>query len=379
MRIAYLTAYHLEDVHSWSRADHAIEAALKAAGVDAFYLGPLQEERKRLYMLKQLLYRGLRQVHKRERETEVARGFARQIERALAAQAVDAVLSQGTIPIAYLRPGVAAAFWADATFGGMLDYYPEFRGFSKETVRKGHQLETAALRRCQLAIYTSRWAAASACELYGVDPSKVHVVPFGANVMDPPDGDSVLRAVSRRARDRCELLFAGVHWERKGGAIALAAAARMNRDGMPTVLHVLGCRPPGELPAYVKVHGFVSKREAAGRRAVAALFAQSHFLILPTRAECVANVFAEACCHGLPILSTDTGGVSTAVIDGCNGKLLPLEAGGEDFAAAALAILSERDAYRVLAANARAEYEARLNWRVAAERVRSLMAGVCDG
>lgn len=378
MRIAYLTAYRPDDVHAWSSGHHAIDAALKAAGVDAFFLGPLQEEHRRLFMLKQLFYRGLRQVHKRERETEVARGFARQVEQRLAAAKADAVLSQGTIPIAYLRPGIPVAFWTDATFGAMLDYYPEFRGFSRETVRKGHQLEAAALARAQLAIYTSQWAAQSACEIYGTDPAKVHVVPFGANVLEPPGAEAVARAVGARARDRCELLFAGVHWERKGGAIALAAAARMNREGMPTILHVLGCRPPGELPSYVKVHGFVSKRDAAGRKAVADLFARSHLLILPTRAECVANVFAEACCHGLPILSTATGGVSTAVIDGGNGRLLPLAADGDDFAAAALAMLSDADAYGRLAARARREYEMRLNWRVAAARVRELLATTYD-
>jgi glycosyltransferase involved in cell wall biosynthesis len=379
MRIAYVTVYNPGDLHAWSGSSHPIASALESVGIHSLYVGSLKERFKPLYLAKQLFYRGLGQVHKREREPEISRGYARQIERRLAAEPVDAVLSQGTIPIAYLRPGIPVAFWTDATFGAMIDYYPEFSGFSKETLRKGHQLEAAALRRSQIAIYTSQWAAKSACEIYGMDPAKVHVVPFGANVVDPPDGASVARAVRARAPHRCELLFAGMHWERKGGAIAMAAAARMNRDGMPTILHVLGCRPPGEVPPYVKVHGFVSKRAAAGNRAVAELFARAHLLILPTRAECVANVFAEACCHGLPILSTDTGGVATAVIDGRNGKLLPLEAGGDDFAAAAMAILSDPDVYASLAANARAEYESTLNWQVAVSRVRQLLATVCEG
>lgn len=35
-----------------------------------------------------------------------------------------------------------------------------------------------------------------------------------------------------------------------------------------------------------------------------------HLLLLPTRAECAGIVFNEASAYGVPILLTDTGGVS---------------------------------------------------------------------
>ena len=166
----------------------------------------------------------------------------------------------------------------------------------------------------------------------------------------------------------------GVDWDRKGGEVAVAAAEAMNRAGRRTELDVVGCVPPRGLPDFVRVHGFISKRDPAGRQRLAALYARAHFVIGPSVAESYGIAFAEACCYGVPVLATDTGGVSTIVRDGITGQLLPPGASGDAYARVALGIMDDPDEYRRLALRARREYETRLNWDAAGARVSELIA-----
>jgi glycosyltransferase involved in cell wall biosynthesis len=315
----------------------------------------------------------------REREPLVTRGYAAEAERRLRSVHHDIVFSPGTVPIGRLATSKPIIFWTDATFDGVVDYYPLFTGLSRRTLRNGHALEQKALDRCRLALYSSEWAASTALEYYEVDPDKVHVVPFGANLSEAPSLDEVVASIDGRDPERYYLLFVGVDWERKGGEVAVAAAEAMNRAGRRTELDVVGCVPPRRLPDFVRVHGFISKRELAGRERLAGLYSRAHLLIGPSVAECSAVAFAEACCYGVPVLATDTGGVSTIVRDGITGQLLPPGASGDAYARVALGIMDDPDEYRRLAQRARSEYETRLNWDVAGARIRQLITAHISG
>ena len=56
-----------------------------------------------------------------------------------------------------------------------------------------------------------------------MDPEKVKVVPFGANIDCNHSYEYIKKLVEFRFRnfDKCSLLFCGVDWYRKGGDIAL--------------------------------------------------------------------------------------------------------------------------------------------------------------
>ena len=95
----------------------------------------------------------------RDREPLTLRSYAKQVERQLSRIKPDIVFSPGTKPIAYLRTDKPIIFWADATFDGMVDFYPEFTNLCDETMRNGRAMEQAALSNCRLAIYASEWAA----------------------------------------------------------------------------------------------------------------------------------------------------------------------------------------------------------------------------
>jgi glycosyltransferase involved in cell wall biosynthesis len=373
LRVAYVTTYDAHDVHAWSGLGNAIAECLIRAGFELEFVGLREPARLRMRAA-QLAYRAAGTRLLRDREPLVIRGYAAQAERRLRSVDHDIVFSPGDVAIGLLATSRPIVFWADATFAGMVDYYESFTGLSRRTLRHGHALAQNALDRCRLALFSSEWAANSALEHYRVDPGKVHVVPFGAIMTDPPSRDEVVAAIDGRDRGPCDLLFVGVDWNRKGGEVAVAAAEAMNRAGRRTELHVVGCVPPRRLPDFVQVHGFISKRDPAGRQRLAALYARAHFVMGPSDAEAFGLAFAEACCYGVPVVATDTGGVATVVRDGVNGHLLPPGASGDAYARIALRIMKDPNEYRRLALGARREYETRLNWDAAGARVRQMIA-----
>ncbi len=172
----------------------------------------------------------------------VTRGYAAQADRQLRSVDHDIVFSPGIVAIGDLTTSRPLVFWTDATFAGMVDYYESLTGLSRRSIRHGHALVQHALDLCRLALHSSEWAANSALEHYRVDPRKVHVVPFGANISDAPSRDEVVAAIDGRDRGRCDLLFVGVDWDRKGGEVAVAAVEAMNRAGRRYRRLALGAR-----------------------------------------------------------------------------------------------------------------------------------------
>lgn len=376
MRVAYVSVYDARDLHNWSGTGTYIAQALERQDVPLEYVGSLREPFPLVYKAKQLLYRTLQQRHLRDREPGVLRAYARQAARRLAGIPHDVVFGPGNAPLAHLETEKPIAFWADATFAGLTSQYPAYQGLSAQTLVHGDAMERAALARSSLAIYASDWAAQTAIEAHGADPCKVRVVPFGANVTGDRSLEDIRAMVRSRPRDRCKLLFLGVEWQRKGGEIALELARTLNREGLATDLTIVGCRPEveGPLPDYVRTMGFISKATAGGRAQLDRLLAESHFLVLPSRAECFGVVFCEASSFGVPSLATRVGGIPTAVRDGMNGQLFDLEAPSSAYATFVLDLFADYGRYEALALSAFDEFERRLNWQVSGRIVKRLLS-----
>ena len=336
---------------------------LKRTGFEMTKIDNLQGEERFIYKLKRKFYRKFfDKNYLFEREIALAKAYSHQIEKVISELNPDIVFSPGTLPVAFLNTKKPMIFWTDATFAGMINYYPEFSNLCKETIRNGNMIEQEALSRCGLAIYPSEWAAESAIRNYDVNSARVKVVPFGANIDTARNLNDIKTIVDKKNYKKCRLLFIGVDWNRKGGDVALETTRLLNNNGLPAELHVVGCIPPMEVPDFVKIHGFISKRTDEGKKLIDKLFSESHFFILPSKAECFGVVFAEASSFGLPSLATNTGGIPSAITDGINGKLFPANADAEKYSSYILEIMSSKNKYYQLAMNSFEEYNSRLNW-----------------
>ena len=375
MNIAYITTYDPSDVNKWSGLGYHISQTLVQQGNNLDYISPLEYRVNTAVRMKSWLHRKFsKRLFTLEREPYVARQLAKQIESRVKPH-TDIMFSPGSINLSMLESKLPKVLYTDATFASMLGFYDSFKNLCDLSVRDGHRLERYALERSSLAIYASEWAAASAVRDYGADPSKVKVVPFGANIDVKPELSEIREIIRQRSTEECHLLFMGVDWDRKGGNIALEAAQILHDTGTKVTLHIVGIRKPpvAEWPSFVIDHKFISKRTQEGRSQIQQLLKQCHFLILPTRAEAYGLVFCEANAYGMPVLATNVGGIPTIVREDMNGWMFPLQATGAAYADRIRQIMAERTRYENHCLESYNEFMTRLNWDVAGKHIQSLI------
>ncbi|MCL2845003.1 MAG: glycosyltransferase family 4 protein [Chitinivibrionia bacterium] len=374
MKIAFISTLDSSDVNAWSGSIYYISQTLREIGevaiIDKLFAKRSKAERA-FAKICRLFWKFLGKRYIGEQTIRVAKFYAKQIENQLPSD-VDVVFSHDSIVLAYLKTDKLKVLYTDvAEFCGMLNYYPGYYNLSPQTIKIATKMEEATLNNCNLVLYSSEWAANGAKNNYKInDPNKIKVVPFGANIECGRTKNNIAEIIESKEKNKCNLLFIGVDWERKGGDIALETAKNLYEKGVSVRLDIIGIKDcPVELPNYVKNHGFVSKSTAAGKKKIDNLFEKAHFLILPTRAECFGVVFCEASSFGLPSLTTKTGGVASAVLDNKNGKLFERTDNGEKYAEYIQAMLADYENYKKLCFSSFEQYETRLNWKVAGERI----------
>ena len=345
MRMAFVTIQDPADQTAWSGIPTAMAAGFRANGVELDTVGPLEQRRRLGQKVAQAAYLGMRRRHPFERHPAVLDGYARQVEppsRRPGRRRDD----PSSIPVAHVR-APRIAFWTDATFGVLQAEYPGMSHLSGASVRAGHAQEKAALERAAVAAYASRWAASSAVEHYGADPAKVHVVPFGANLDEPPPVAEVERLVEMRTGEPCRLLWVGSEWERKRGAFAVDVAGELNARGLSAEITLAGDRRRRASACPLRPpRGLGRQMGPLGRARFRGVLFGGRPLRAAQHGRVRRQVFAEASAYGVPSLAPAVGGVPDMLADGENGLLMSRDASPADWAAAIAGLIGDRGRYR---------------------------------
>jgi glycosyltransferase involved in cell wall biosynthesis len=371
VKIAYVTTYDPTDLGPWSGLGAYICKSLRAQGFEVDCLGPLPKyshPHKHWLRAKRFWYNHLLRhrlgFFSPERDHQIAQVTGRQILEKLNKRSYDLIVSPGAPAVAYLETDVPIVIWTDATFRGLVTTYPEYKKQTRGYYRDGDSLDQKALRRAALCLFSNEWAANSAIEEYGIEPSKVKVVPFGANVEDDLQSEDLRAAIAKREPASIRLLFVGVDFARKGGAKVFDVLSELLRLGTKADLRIVGCDPdvPEELKPHTQVLGFISKKTPEGRCAIKECYLTSHWLILLSSAECCAVALAEANCFGVPAIATRVGGNATIVTDNRNGKLFDVSGSAAQIADYLAQVSRHPNRYTEMAVASREEYRNRLNW-----------------
>jgi len=377
MRIAYLTAKDPNDRRSWSGTQYYMARALERHCGEVFCVGPLP-----LFSAKlgKVVSRGLGLMgitYLYTHTASVSRKLGKMAEKKLATEACDVIFAPaGSILLANLRTQIPIVYLSDTTLRLMIDYYPEFSSMSASSIRVADQMERAAINRAGQLVYPSSWAAHSAVQDYNAEPARVHVVPFGANIDDPLPRDRVVKVPPS---DKCRLLFVGRDWSLKGGDIAFETLLQLEQLGVPAELTIVGCRAPERFHhPRLRVIPFLNKNIQQEREQLDQLYLESHFLLLPTRAECFSIALCEAGAYGLPVISTHTGGLPELIRERSNGFLLPMESRGDGYAALIREIRANVEGYAALRNSSRNEFESRLNWDHWGKELREILRAAVD-
>ena len=277
--------------------------------------------------------------------------------------------------IAYLNCSQPIVIWVDSTYLGYINFYPEYSNLCQETINHLTTMDKLALKKCKMVIFSSEWAAQNAIKNYQIEPEKVQIVPFGANIECNRTLADIQLILDAKSANQCKLLFIGSDWIRKGGNVALEVAKNLNSIGLNTQLTVVGCQPITKepLPNFCQVIGFVDTSTMMGLNKIDRLFKESHFFILPSQADCTPHVLAEANSFGVPCLTTDIGGIPTMIKDGLNGKIFAINSHVSEYSKYISSLMTNYSEYKELALSSFNEYQTRLNWSAACQTVKQIL------
>lgn len=257
------------------------------------------------------------------RSKEFLLSYSMQVKKVIKDLNLDILFCPGTLPVAYLDTNIPLVIWVDATFENYINYYPGYYNLNFFSANDGHKAEKLALDKSSLIVYTSKWASDSAVNYYNCNPSKVKIIPRGANLNIFPDEDSLKNIIQSRSQETCNILFIGADWKRKGGEVVLATCILLQQRGFNFKLHVIGNASnmiEGEFPWLIK-YGRLKKSDPDEYKIFNDVFINGHILFMPTRSEAFGIIYAEASAFGVYSIATDTGGVSSAIKNGVNGNL----------------------------------------------------------
>jgi glycosyltransferase involved in cell wall biosynthesis len=364
----------------WSGIPMNIVGALRRAGHEVSTIGPLEPNVTLWGRIKGRFYRhAFRRNYLINRDPAVCKARAVHANRLLRDYAdADAVIVPYLPDAAYLESPAPLILVHDATWHQLLDFYPgyERHNLAGETVEGGFELDRCALSNCDRAVYASHWAAESALGDYGIQASKVHVIPLGAGLPIAPSHDDIARSMYARRHGPTRLLFVGFDWYRKGGDIAIETVRLLHKSGMPVEMQIVGGAPPNGVPDFVRYFGVLSKKDPEQAALLHRLFLEASFFLMPSRAECFGMVFCEAAAYGLPVIATNVGGIPEILGDREWGAMLPPGARPQEFAEIIRAGLADPEAYKRMSRAARADFEERLNWSAFCRALTTLVAGL---
>jgi glycosyltransferase involved in cell wall biosynthesis len=364
----HLLLVTLEDPYdpvSWSGTAYQMREALEARIERVSVLSNLKPKRTLINVALRAALGGKPPRYPLYLTKAAQKQFAQETAEAIRRHQPDAVLSISTHCLLYLPDTNVPVFMvSDAPWMTWKETYSAFEPLPLMGKRFA-KLEAAAARRCAKILFASKWATDEAQRLYGVSSDKLRVQAMGANWTPKENSEQIAQVIESRSRNELNLLFVGKDWERKGGPLALEIARGLRAACVQNVrLHIVGSNPtiPVDLQDAVIVHGLLRRSDPAESEKLRRLFLSSHFLIVPTRAECFGVVFAEAHAFGLPAISRAVHAVPSIILDGETGILQAEDDPASRYVERIAALTSDWNAYLKMAHAARSRYEAMLNW-----------------
>jgi len=184
-------------------------------------------------------------------------------------------------------------------------------GLALDAVRELETSERRALSFVRHVIVTSKATAATLERDYGVEHARITVIE--------PGTDPAIRA--HGSPERCmELLCVAEVTPRKGHVTLVRALAQLaDLDWMLTCVGSMHRDPVSPLKIYKEVakaklrDRIVFKDEVKDAAVIEPYYDKADIFVLPTEYEGYGMAVAEALAHGIPVVSTPTGGIADLV------------------------------------------------------------------
>jgi len=269
--------------------------------------------------------------------------------------------------------------------GVLADEYEQARTSSYQSLRgraanyfmrRLAELEGKTARNATLVVTMSNYSLEKIKQFYGVDESKVRVVPNG---VDPQKFKPLADLAAARRQfglgDEPCVLFVGSLIPRKGLPFLVKAAEKIIKEHGETKFVIVGEGPlKSWLLGVVEVASLSRNFKFLGNlkeNMLAAVYNCADLLVLPSIQEGQGIVLLEAEASAKPVVAFDVGGVNEAVRVGETGLLVNL--GNVDgLAEAVIRLLSDENLRQKMGVNGRKFVLENYTWDICAEKMLSV-------
>ncbi len=360
MKIAHITYRPANDPNEYSGISKGIQAAFNAAGVKTDNL-TLQSLATKLC---------IRFISKTQPNLDPLRNiltgalFAHKTKRALRQQAYDLIVTSFYRNLAGLDcSSPPAMVWADTSFLQSCNYYPEIIKESSLFKQRSRAFELERIRQTSHHIFSNNWATQFHRDHHEIDKQFIHCVHYGPNLDAKLSDSDVAELWAKKSTDCYRIIFSGVNFKRKGGDILIQAGDILVKEGVKFHIDAVGCNfPPEYSRPYVTNHGFINRKIPEQAHKYEELWSHAHLCVLPTRADCLPQVLLEAAYYGIPSITTETGGVSDAIVAERTGELISHSANANEWAKAIRMWLNQ-NRLDLGSREARLYYNQRFTWK----------------
>jgi len=372
-KIMFLSHRDATDKRVWSGTFYSMAKALEKHSGDIVYAGPYFPELQH-FLLKAFNRISLSIFRKRYRITYsyiLARAYKKFFEKRIQKENPDIVFApSSSAEISLLDIKQPIVYLGDATLNLLIDTYPNYSNLSKLSLREAQKVEHLTFENADALVFSSKWAAESAEKDYNVPAEKISIISFGANMERiPPRQDIENKSID----DDVKILFLAVDWERKGGSLVFETFKMLVDNNINAKLTVCGCVPPKEFQhPQMTVIPFLNKNKEEDAQKLYDILRESNFLFLRSSADCTPIVFSEANSFGIPVFSSDVGGIGSVVEEGVSGHLFPLDSSAEKYYEKFKYYAKNKDAYSELSKMSRDRFESILNWDKWAKEIDSI-------
>ena len=363
MNIAFLSSLNPTDIHSWSGTLYYMYQSLSKSHRLTWIGGRQSAE--------------VREFHNVNYTFEVpfviekyASLFGKLLSDLFNYECYDLIICRDYAFLSYLVTDVPVIYLGDTTFR-LFNQYQLIT--DAEFIALANELEKRSIQNATHLVYSSEWAKQSAINDYGAHPDKISVIEFGANIDDIPS------SLQTSEYQICNLLFNGKSWRSKNGDKAISIYQQLKEAGIHCKLTIIGSQPSYTIEDKdIVIYPHLDKSRTEDRQLLESILRESHFLIAPTLFDCFGIVYCEAAAYGIPVLTSDVGGVSQAVRKGRNGFLFSKDAPAADYVGTIIDLFTHQERYEALRISSRKEYEIRLNWNEWERRMERIITALSE-
>lgn len=287
-----------------------------------------------------------------------AHRMADMIDIKLSENQVDLIISPGVDPFVYSKNKIPLVLITGGTVKLLHDDYGNKGKWSKAYHAWLESRSVKVTEKAFKIVCASDYCAESLISDYKINFNKIATIPYGTSFNNK---ELIHRNVS--LRHRVNFLFIGKDWERKGGEDAIKICDCLITLGIDLHLTVVGTKVPEKFQRdYISNHLYLNKQNENDYDILKKLFIESHFFIMPTKAEFFGIVFSEAASFALPVISRRIGPIPEIVKDNGTGILIEKEPDIKYESERIYNLISDNQQYRAMSLAAFNRYLNVLNW-----------------